>query len=252
MAVTTVLKNNYQLNSDFYAPKVPFGHTNKYYPPIEPILDADHTFGNLVLSVFECNGNEIIVGVTALKQVDFGQSYQIYWDDLVITTLNGGKFYRFAIYDDSDDSVVFVGNLFEFVLDSSPFVKVSFRHTSNIFNVQYENIPNFTNIVWLDLNLIDNPSDYEITTYPEKTSGFMRNEETIVRDVVVLESFQFDRDMHDAMKLISGHDTIKLNDRKYQVKEGYKYDFNRRSGVSRGTIELWDQEFNETNYNNAR
>lgn len=251
MAVTTILPNKFIRNNTISTPKVPYGQTNKFYPAITPILDADHVFANLVLSVYDCQGNEVIVGATTLKQIDFGTSYQVYWDDLVITTLSENKYYRLVIYDSSDDSVVFVGNLFLFVIDSSPFVKVSFRHTSKIFNIHYQDIPSFTNIVWLDMNVIDNPAEYEITTYPEVTSGFMRAEETIVRDVVILETYQFDQNMHDAMKVISAHNTIELNDRPYQVKEGYEYKFNRISSVSRGTIEFWDQEFNETNFNNT-
>lgn len=251
MAVTTVLPNNYLIRKGKSVSKIPNGLISAFFVNTNnPISIVDHVFTDLRLGIYECDGTQVIASATALKKVDFpSNTYRVYWDDLVITTLTSGRRYIPVIYDNSTGDWVFEGSPFEFVDDSSTYVKVSFRHSSFIFNTPFETLTSFRNIVWLDLNLIDGQGEYDITSYPEKTSGFIRQEMSDFRDTVVLESFQFDPLDHAAMKQLSVYDDIELNDRPYQVKEGYKFKPNIKTNLAKGTIEFYDQEANEINFN---
>jgi len=245
---TSILPNNYRKKDCPYLFNVPNGIDHSFYindsTPITGI-----TFANLRLSVFDVGGNEVISNASALTQVNITGGYQVYAEDVNITGLVNNGTYRYVIYDTSDSSILYILNWFKFTNDIGGLVKISYRNSSNIFDFAYETASTYRNVVFLDLNVIDNQSELDRTGYLEASTGFWRNEKSELREYFTLESYFFDDTAHNGMRGLAAHDDIEINGRPYQVKENYETEYNIRNGKFKGTMDFWDQTENEINLN---
>ena len=252
MAFTTLLPNNYKLQEEAYLYKIPSNFTTSFFVNGNELSTPD--FANLRLSIFQGKGIEAISDVWPLNKLTLSNgNYRVYVEDMLITSLNPGQVYYPVIYDTTTNLTLYKGNCFEFVAeaDAEKFVRVSYRNSTNLFNFNYEEIPTFRNVLFLDLNVIENEPEYELTAYSEATTGFRRNEKSQLSDSFTLEAFLFDTNAHNGMKAVSLHDDIELNTLPYQIKEGYSIDTNVRSSLARGSIIFWDQSHNEINLSGA-
>lgn len=249
--LTTVLPNNYLRKDCPYLYKIVDSLPVSFFINNgTPTTYVD--FDDLILSVFDVEGTEVQSDVHSLSKVDLGGGeYRIYAEDIALTGLGNNKTYRFVIYDSSNDAVLYILNWFEFVPDnqSGDYVYLSYRNSSNIFNFNYEELPDYRNKIFVDLNVIDNEPEYDLTNYAEASTGFVRNQKSQLKDSYTLEAYFFDKVAHGGMKGLSMHDDIEVNFRPYQVKEGYEIDTNIRNGQSKGSIQLYDQNANEINLN---
>ncbi len=247
MPITNTLPNNYITNSKEYARPIPDGLETSFFLNTEPILTP--VSGNLRLSIFDRFGVEVISDASPILTTTAGGGYRIYIEDMVLTGLNFRQVYIPIIYDTTNSQVLFELSCFRFVEVEDKYIEVSFRHSSDIFNYDYEQIPNFRNVIFLDLNVIDDQGEYELNQYSEASTGFIRNQKNQLKSFVTLESFFFDAVAHSGMKSLSLHDDILLNGLPFQVKEGYTIDTDIRSKRAKGTIEMYDQDLNEINLN---
>ena len=248
MAFNSFIKNNYEKTKKEYLYKVPSGLATSFFINSDPLIIPG--FNNLRLSIFDGYGTEVISDVAPLQQVLLPTGgFRIYAENIIVTNLLDNTTYRFVIYDITSNQVLFKLNCFQFVLDASKYTRISYRNSTNIFNFNYKELPNYRNVHFVDLNQIDGPADYNLSDYDEASTGNVRAEKSQLKDVVVLEGFRFDRDASFAMKGFSMHDDIDINLRPYQVKEGYEIDTDIRTNRSKGTIELYDQSNNQINLN---
>lgn len=247
---TSVLPNNYTLKDCPYYSKVVDGIDFSFFVNDSETIDSGlWDFNDLVISCFDLKGNNVADDFHPLSKVDFGSNYRLYLEDANLTGLKDNGIYRNVIYDQPSGDILYIMPWFEFVKDPSPYVSMSYRNSSDIFNFSYEALPNFRNVIFLDLNLIDSQSELEREGYTEATTGKYRNEKSQVREYIVLESYFFDATAHAGMKSLSAHDDILINGREYTVKENYQVETNIRNGQAKGTIEFWDEEYNEINLN---
>lgn len=247
MAITTIIPNNFLRNNKAYAYKIPVGAPISFFIPTKDPLTA--TFANLRISMFDGYGAEVIQDVGTLQKVDITGGYRLYLDGMTVSSGVVGRLYKFVVYDTTDDSILFILNCFQLVSlnDADKYAYISYRNSTNIFNFNYEELPDFRNRLYVDLNKVGDQGEYDLTQYAEATTGFIRNQKSQLKDSLVLESYMFDENAHEAMKGFSLHDDIEINFRQYQVKEGYEIETNKRSRRSIGTIELYDQEKNAIN-----
>lgn len=246
--LTTVLPNNYNRSNCFYNYKIASGFLTSHFLNFDDVID-DVTFSNLRLSVFDPLGVEVISDVWPLSKVDLVGGYRLFINDMTIDALTPKKIYRLVIYDTTDSMVFHVFNWFQFRAgsDTSDLVYLSYRNSTNMFNINYEELPAYRNKLFVDLNVIGNEPEYDLTEYLEASTGTLRNEKSQLRDSYTLEGFFFDETANAGMKGMCMHDDIEINFRPYQIKEGYQIETNIRSNQSKGTFEVWDQTANETN-----
>ena len=249
MPITSVLPNNYRKNNKGYQYKVVDGlGMNLFINSDDPIDYAD--FANLTLAVYDCYDNEIIVSANTLQKVDLGGgTYRIYSENILITGLVPNKSYRWKIYDTVTEMVLlYPDQTWQFVSDPDKYVRLSYRNSSNRDNYNYEELPDYRNIIYVDMNLIDEPTEYDITSEFDATTNTSRNQKTSLKDSVVLETYFFDEMANNAMKSISMHNDIEMNFVSYTVKKGYEMDYDFLTRRQKGTIEFWNDIVNTINY----
>lgn len=247
--LTEVLPNNYRGNNKAATIKVIDNLSISFF--MNSTLTTQ-VFSNLRLSVFDGYGTEVLPDVHPLSELSLGGgNYKVYAEDVEITGLKDKNIYNLIIYDTSDSSIVFFVSCFQFIQasDEGKYVRLSYRNSSDTFGFNYEALPTYRNVVYLELNKIDAPAEYDIKEYFEASTGLARTQKSQLKDAVILEAFKFDDDLHQAMKGLSLHDDISINFDQYQVKSGYEIEPNIRDNRSKGTIELYVQENNEINLN---
>lgn len=246
--LTTVLPNNYNRNKCPYYFKIAQGFLHSAFLNFEtPITGV--TFANLRLSVFDVEGIEVISDVWPLSKIDVTGGYRIYINDMELDSLTPKNIYRLVIYDTTDDIIFYRDNWFQYreIDDVTGLVHLSYRNSTNLFNINYEELPDYREKILIDLNVISNEPEYDLTAYPEATTGFLRNQKSQLKDAYTIEGYFFDEIAFGGMKGLSMHDDIEMNFRPYQIKEGYQEEENIRSSQKKGTFEVWDQSANEIN-----
>ena len=246
MAVVNTPQNPNRLNNKVYAMPVPNGAPISYFINSAQPFDTPN-FADLIISVFDCEGNIVLDDVVQLQDVVTSGGYRIYWENMVITSLTVGRTYELKIYDSVTDEIFLDLGYIKFVNPSPRYTELSYRNSTDTFNYAYEALPSFRNVVFVELARIDDQGEYDLTQYSEASTGNIRNQKSQVKFYDVFESHLFDDDRHDAMKVLSGHDDILVNTRVYTVKEGYQKETDIRSGISKGVIELYDVARNEIN-----
>lgn len=225
---------------------IPSGLNISFFYNTEPITTP--ASGNLRASVFE-GSTEVINDVVTLQTTTAGGGYRVYVEDLNVVGLVENRVYQFVIYNIANNEVLFEPFCFRYINATDTLVEVSYRNSSDIFNFDYEQIPSFRNNIFLDLNVIDNQGEYDLTQYSEASTGYVRNQKSQLKSFLTLEAYYFDDIAHSGMKGLSMHDDIILNGLPYQVKEGYSIETDIRSSKSKGSIEMYDQTLNEINLN---
>jgi len=248
MPITDELPNNYERNNKVYIRPIPNGAPTSFFinTPIGTLTPAS---GNLRLSIFD-GATEVISNAGTIQTTTAANGgYRIFVEDMVLTGLEENKVYRPIIYDTTTSLGLFRLNCFRFVQATSQYVEVSYRNSSNRDHYDYEQIPTFRNVIYLDFNVIDNQGEYELDQYSEASTGLIRNQKSQLKSFIILEAYFFDQISHDGMKSLSLHDDILLNGEPFQVKSGHEKTTDIRSKKSKGTIEMWDQGLNEINLN---
>jgi hypothetical protein len=250
MGLTTLFPNNYRLNNREYVIPVPQTLPISMFLNTPPLTYAD--FANLRLSAVDAYGNMVFPDIATLQQVSDGEGgYQLYFEDLAV---DGGTLYQewyLIVYDIITEEVLFRSNCFQTrpVGDGDNLARLSYRNSSNIFNFKYEELPDFRQVYYVDLNHVGSEPEYDNSVYAEVTTGFIRQKKSQLKHAITIASRGFDDRASKAMVGLSLHDDIEVNFTKYQVKEGYTYGDNRRSNRAEGKIVLYVQNDNEINLN---
>ena len=246
MAFTSVLPNNYRKKNLPYFYKVVANiSTNFFINTSTPFSTVD--FNDLVLSIFDRFGNEVLVDISGLNKVDVTGGYVLYIEGMTISGLTNKGIYEPRIYDVNTNDVLLILDCFEYRSSPDGLCYLDYRNSTNIFDILYEDLPDFRNKLFLDFNMVDMPSELDKNTYTEASTGYIRPEKSQLKATVSIETYMFDDNRHLAMQGLAAHDDIIINFREYQVKDNYEIEYNRRNSRSKGTITFYDQAFNEIN-----
>jgi hypothetical protein len=169
-------------------------------------------------------------------------TYQLYCS---ITNPDLAKgFYRLAIY--MNDSPFLVSNPVFITYQSVNTSLVEFRHDRLLFGVHYEVLPNdFYQVFRLAISEIDRQVEYNKDQYRSISSSKLRNFLSKVDRYVKFESYYFDEIAHEAAGAMVEHDEIYINSQKYIFKTGYKADTDVLSRISKGSFELWEDDYSQ-------
>lgn len=221
----------------FFTPVYKSGEIYSFYINFdEPITDPD--FDNFKLGVYTCDGDRVNDDVAVLVKSPVNDfAYNILCIFAMPTLANGR--YRFGIYNSSDEikctsNLVLVENEF---YDRTSIIEWSNRY--NCYNYYYENHPNFKNKFRVLLIEIDDQFESDMKQYRAASNRKLRNVRAYLDRTVKLQTFNFDKDAHEAMAVICQHDTITINDVDYIAKTGYNIDTDKANPVFSGTAELY-------------
>lgn len=193
-------------------------------------------------------------GVGVLQRVfqADGVKYFIY-ANVTLTGIAPG-YYRLMITDTSTPDpydVLFISQEIEIMsATEAPAFTARFRWrcSSSIYRFLYSEITDFYQQIRLRVNAFDGESlDGRIEQYRAVTSGKLRNVSFDLDKFIVLETYFFDKLAHRAMEVFQANDLIFINGVAYLVKSIYKWPRAISATTSKGTLELYEQEFSTIN-----
>lgn len=240
-----LLPNNYERNNKLYYPKLILTQT------FSLIVNGNlFNFGvsNYRLDIINSSGAVVQSGVNFESGTNSNNETTVLIED----KLTGGeenRNVRFAFIETTTGSVSYISSEFEVRFSTQGLVKLQYRNSSDIFNFNYTVWPDKYNIVYLNLNRLESQGEYEIKQYQEQTTGKLRTQRSLTKKYIVLEAFYFDEYAHEAMRALSSHDDILMNDIQMEIKEQYNVAANQWNSVQKGTIQFYDQRFSTINLN---
>jgi hypothetical protein len=213
----------------------------------DPINDADFTDWRIRL-YDQFGVNSGFADITPTKDEVDGTDYNWYFS-FTPSGVTANRKYRFVIYLNAGTTIKFVSNWFQVVpaADEDKYCYLSYRHSNNIWNFNYEGLGSFRNRIFADLNDIETQPEIELNNYPELTTGIVRQEKTYSKEVLTLEANYFDDPAHRAMLALSGHNDIQINTNQVSVKEPYAQIANRAMAIRKGTIQFYNQAVSQIN-----
>lgn len=124
---------------------------------------------------------------------------------------------------------------------------VTFRHDRYFYGLNYHELPNFYQQYRIHLNEIEDQIETDKEIYTEQTTGKQRTFKAEIKRVKKVETYYFDREAHEAAETMFEHKELYINGLQYYSKGAYKRNTNLTSKISKGEIELYDQEFASIN-----
>lgn len=210
------------------------------------------TKSDLVPVIYNDKGiREYAWTTSVLSEITFGEGKQYYSSQLdlsVLSTLPEGLYYV-AIYNTSTGNVLYTSNYL--YLRQTDYDSISshvkFRHYKSIFRVDYTTLGSFYQ--QFRIMLLEKEIAYggEKNQYREISTGTVRTTSSYDERVVKAETYYFDREMHEAMDNMCRHDDITINSKSYIAKGTYEPNIDQLSKISKGEVELIDQEFSQLN-----
>lgn len=157
--------------------------------------------------------------------------------------------YRFLIYDKTTNDSLFVSNPWKFLTEdvNDKATYLEYRNSQNIYNFDYDGLPNFLNKVRLKLYALHFDGETELEPYRSDTSGEVRNLEGTLDKFIVVETYWFDELAHVATLVLGQHDDIRMNGVEYTIKTPHQVEENTQSGVKKGIFEVIDAQFSRIN-----
>lgn len=213
------IKNPCQILTPIYVP----GEKYTFYINLtKPTTDPN--FDNFKLCVYNTAGTRVLTDIGLLqKDVVVGILYNIF-SVFTMPALTDGE-YCFGIWDSVNNVIKCTSNKIllvntDYTLNTSVVV---FRHSRNLYNIDYENLVDFYQMFRLPLIKIDYQYNVERTQYRNVTNGRqLRNLISYLDKEVKIESYFFDEDAHDAAALLYQHDQIFIDGIQYEPKDAYQ------------------------------
>lgn len=147
--------------------------------------------------------------------------------------------------------VKLTSNYFTVLASSSTYKNYStlckFRHDRYFYGISYQTLDTFYQQFRLHINRIDDQFEDDKEVYNEVTTGKQRTYNNFMKKLDKAETYYFDRYAHEAAAVMFDHDEIYLNLKRYTPKAVYKVNFDQRSKVFKGEIDLYKEEFASAN-----
>lgn len=211
------------------------------------------TFANLSIALYNSENIRVYNWSNSdLNEVTSGAGKHYYSDSLSLSTplnnLPQGLYYL-AIVNTSTGNVIYTSNYFMLMVSDFDEISsvVNFRHYKKIFNYEYDSIESYYNK--FRIMLVEKEQVYggEREVYREITTGTNRILNNTDEKIVKAETYYFDREMHEAADVCFRHETLTINGIAYIAKSAYSPNINQLSRVSKGEIELINQEYSQVN-----
>lgn len=242
------------LNDCLYIPRMILDSQISVYANLNtPATDGD--FANWVCVFADRFGNiNSDHGTFTVTQDDFGSgNFRWYFTETPATAdFDAYEYYRFVIYETSGNTVKYVSNFFQAVpaTDAYLFSYLTYRNSSSLDNFNYTDLTSFRNRIAIDLNVIEDQQEIEITDYPEVTTGDVRSEKTYSKLSLTMQAMQFDYEARRAMESVfkcNAPDGVTLNGNTIQRKEAPTWEIDKKSRLADGLVKFYDQAASQIN-----
>jgi hypothetical protein len=221
------------------------GETMSFYLNAEEGL-ALGTFGSLKLElVNSVSGVVVNNNVAPLSQhIIEGANYNVYASFVFPAAVKG--LYHFEITGGTN---TLTSN--HFTVRNTDYVNQTiyarFRHDRYFYGLPYAFDDTFYQRFRLNASLVDEQPETDREVYKEQTTGKRRVFKTDMDWIEKIETYYFSPDDHKAAAVLFEHDEIRLNDEDYVTKATYRINTERRSKISKGEVELFNQTFASLN-----
>lgn len=210
---------------------------------------------DVIPALYTANGERVYSWSTSvLFEITVGGGKHYYTNNIDLSVLDGlaEGIYYLALYNTATGRILYTSNYVWLQNNANAYANssfVEFRHYKNIFNFQYEHadLASFTQKLRIMLLEKEVQTGGEVSTYREISTGTTRLTSSYDEKVVVAETYYFDRNMHEAADVLFRHETISINEKAYIAKGYYQSNLDQLNALSKGEIELIDQEFSEIN-----
>lgn len=182
--------------------------------------------------------------------IDSGTVKTYYAEVVIDGTVTPGTYY-FAITDASGEVIQLTSNKFSVMATSSNYRTITtlakFRHDRYFYGINYQDLLTFYQQFRLHINKIDEQPEGDKEVYNEVTTGKQRTYNNFMKQVRKVETYYFDRLAHDAAAIMFDHQELYLNLKRYTPKGIYKINPDVLSKISKGEVELYNEEFATAN-----
>lgn len=164
-------------------------------------------------------------------------------------TANGE--YQLLIYNSVTGKTKFLSNKIQVQNgDVDNFtLSLKYRNSFNTYNFQYENLPNFFNLIRIHLHQIEYQYENGGKQYKEVSTGTRRNLITNPDKPITLQAFWFDEEAHDAMNSVVNADNVNFNNKRFRPALDWETEPNMGSKILLGSGKFYPDEFSTINTN---
>jgi hypothetical protein len=214
--------------TNFTEPKLVSGDEFKLIDSSNNIISNNSTY-NLTVSAIDGTNNYILtLSLLSNPDVD-GQS-------LRVAIINGS-------------TIKYVSNCFEAYSYQEKYLRgthiISFAHDNDIYGYDFTQIEDEDDYYTIRVasNLIGVSYSSEDSVYKSATTGKSRKTRSIIDRVLQLETYYNDVDFHDAFNICVHLKKFFVNGDKFVKQDGYEIGFNNQFNLSKGTINLIDDNY---------
>lgn len=198
---------------------------------------------NYSISILDCQYKVIAASVGTVKIIADGTN-QAYYLDFVAPDLDD-QFTRIAIYDPSGNPI-FVGLTgIGFITDKATYPLMRWRNDTDEFLFNYEYDTTFYNQMRAQIIKLEPSHEFEVEKARVLTTGRVINRNFTHDKTFEFEFYKLDDCGHDAMSLIVSSDQFFINEKRYEMADGYDINFNFRRNTNSAIAKMYDVGFSE-------
>lgn len=234
----------------FWYPTYLQGEQYSFYLNFDtPTSDPD--FDNFKLGLYATSDNILgdrVVDELATLNKDMVSAIQYnIWAEYIIPETVADGFYCLVIYDSTDDSIKCQSNFIGIgasVGSNDKTVRVVYRNDQNIYNTQYENLPDFYQRVRLPVYVINKQFESNREQYRNVSDRQIRNIRSDADELHTLQFQWLDDYAHRAICAMWEQTDVFINGNFYVPKGNYNFEYNTRFKVKLGNIDAYLEQAN--------
>jgi hypothetical protein len=223
------------------------GNSHYHYANLdEPIEDTD--FADWKVGLFNpFSSTPVEVLGAPIKDIISAAAYRFYYTMNITASVTG--IHYVAVYNDVTSALKFISNPFYVIVtaDLPEWTFFEFRNSSNLDYFNYVDLPQ-SNSIFLPTSRIAEGFEYITKSVEDLATGDIRQQKSIRRKVITLETMFFDSWANDMMGSLSDHDSIIINGEPCSVKTGHESDDNRQFNLNSGKISFYVDRHSGVNY----
>jgi hypothetical protein len=182
------------------------------------------TFGDLKLGLYSDELEGIYLhDITTLNQVIIsGTIFSMYMDEWIVPELFDGN-YRFVIYRDGPETIIYYSNTFRKVFSTDYTSWIKYNNVVDTLGYLYESAPSFYNEFRIDL-WTGRPTFNENVKGHDTYEGDFIQVKADIQKIVEFQTRFFDDGVHEAFFSMLSHSEVLIDDVQYKKTQDKGYE----------------------------